>query len=130
MPRHPVVYAEMLGEKMAEHKAPAFLVSTGVTGGPYGEGERFKIAHSRAAVRAAIAGELDNVDYRTDPVFGFEVPMECPNLPSELLWPRDTWRDSAAYDAKANELGQLFAENFAQFESEASLEVGAAGPRV
>lgn len=129
MPRHPAVYAKMLGDKIAEHGARVFLVSTGLTGGSYGEGERLKIANSRAVVRAAIAGELDDVEYRTDPIFGFEVPVECPNLSSELVWPRDTWSDPAAYDAKAKELGMLFAENFAQFQDAVSPEVAAAGPK-
>jgi phosphoenolpyruvate carboxykinase (ATP) len=130
MPRHPAVYADMLGEKMAEHNAQAFLVSTGYTGGPYGVGERFKIANSRAVVRAAIAGELDDVEYCADPVFGFEVPVECPNLPTELLWPRDTWSDPNAYDAKAQELGRLFEENFAAYADGAPVAVAEAGPNV
>lgn len=129
MPRHPAVYAEMLGQRMAEHKAQAFLVSTGFTGGPYGEGERFKIANSRAVVRAAIAGDLDDVEYRTDPVFGFEVPVECPNLPAELLWPRDTWGDPVAYDTKARELGKLFAQNFGQYAGGVPEDVAEAGPQ-
>jgi phosphoenolpyruvate carboxykinase (ATP) len=129
MPRHPAVYAEMLGQRMAEHKAQAFLVSTGFTGGPYGEGERFKIANSRAVVRAAIAGDLEDVEYRTDPVFGFEVPVECPNLPAELLWPRDTWGDPVAYDTKARELGKLFAQNFGQYAGGVPEDVAEAGPQ-
>jgi len=130
MPRHPAVYAQMLGDKMAEHKVQAFLVSTGFTGGPYGEGERFKISSSRAVVRAAIAGDLDDVEYRIDSVFGFEVPTECPNLPVGLLWARDTWADAAAYDAKAQDLGRLFEANFAQYEDGVSAAVAEAGPNV
>jgi phosphoenolpyruvate carboxykinase (ATP) len=128
MPLHPTVYADLLGEKIAEHDVKVWLVNTGWTGGPYGVGERFKIAHSRAVIRAAINGELDGVEYRTDPVFGFEVPTECPGVPTELLNPRSTWSDPAAYDAKAKELAGLFAENFAEFAEQAGAELANAGP--
>jgi phosphoenolpyruvate carboxykinase (ATP) len=130
MPLHPMVYADLLGEKIAEHGVRVWLVNTGWTGGPYGVGERFKIAHSRAVVRAAIAGDLDDVEYRVDPVFGFEVPTSCPNLPAELLDPRTTWADPGAYDAKAKELGIRFVENFEQFADQAGRDIIEAGPSV
>ncbi len=128
MPLHPTVYAELLGKKIAEHDVSVWLVNTGWTGGPYGVGERFKIAHSRAVIRAAISGALDEVAYRTDPNFGFQVPTECPALPPELLDPRSTWADGDTYDAKARELAGLFVTNFEDFAAAAGEEVVAAGP--
>ncbi len=130
MPLHPAVYAELLGKKIAEHNVAVWLVNTGWTGGPYGVGERFKIAVSRAVIRAAINGQLDEVEYATDPIFRFAVPTECPEVPSELLNPRSTWEDPAAYDAKAKELAGLFNENFTEFAAEAGEEIVAAGPVV
>jgi phosphoenolpyruvate carboxykinase (ATP) len=130
MPLHPTVYADLLGGKIAEHDVKVWLINTGWTGGPYGEGERFKIAHSRAVIAAAINGELDNVDYTTDPIFGFEIPVECPGIPTELLTPRSTWSDAAEYDAKATELAGLFKANFEEFAELAGDEIAAAGPLV
>ena len=129
MPLHPTVYADLLGGKMAEHDVDVWLVNTGWTGGPYGVGERFKIAYSRAVIRAAISGQLKDVTFVTDPIFGFEVPTECPGIPSELLNPRSTWDDPAAYDAKAKELAGLFSANFEQFAEAAGPDIAAAGPK-
>jgi phosphoenolpyruvate carboxykinase (ATP) len=128
MPLHPTVYADLLGKKIAEHDVSVWLVNTGWTGGPYGVGERFKIAHSRAVVRAALSGALANVDYVKDPIFGFSIPVECPGIPSELLNPRSTWSDPSAYDAKATELAGLFRRNFDEFAEMAGAELAAAGP--
>ena len=114
--------------KIAEHDVVVWVVYTGWSGGPYGEGERFKSAHSRAVIRAAISGALDGVSFETDPVFGLAVPETCPGIPAELLSPRGTWSDPAAYDAKAKELAGLFTANFAKFADEAGPEVAAAGP--
>jgi phosphoenolpyruvate carboxykinase (ATP) len=130
MPLHPTVYADLLGKKMAEHDVDVWLVNTGWTGGPYGVGERFKIAHSRAVIRAAISGALTEVTFVTDPIFGFQVPTECPGIPSELLNPRSTWDDPGAYDAKANELATLFAANFDDYAEAAGPDIAAAGPEV
>ncbi len=130
MPLHPTVYAELLGAKMAKHGASVWLVNTGWTGGPYGVGERFKIAYSRAVVAAAVSGALDDVEYTTDPVFGFQVPKECPGIPAEVLMPRETWDDPEEYDAKAAELARLFADNFAAFADLAGADVVAAGPAI
>ncbi len=129
MALHPTVYAELLGKKIAEHDVHCWLVNTGWTGGPYGVGERIKIAYSRAVIRAAMSGALDEVRYETDPVFGLEVPTECPDVPSEVLNPRNTWSDQKAYDEQARKLAGLFTENFKEFESEAAPEVIAAGPK-
>jgi phosphoenolpyruvate carboxykinase (ATP) len=130
MPLHPTVYADLLGKKMAEHDVDVWLVNTGWTGGPYGVGERFKIAYSRAVIRAAISGALTEVTFVTDPIFGFQVPTECPGIPSELLNPRSTWDDPDAYDAKANELATLFAANFDDYAEAAGPDIAAAGPEV
>ncbi len=130
MPLHPSVYADLLGRKLAEHDSTVWLVNTGWTGGPYGVGERFKIAHSRAVIRAAISGVLDDAEYRTDPVFGIEVPLACPGVPSELLDPRSTWADADTYDVKAKELAGLFVANFGDYAEGAGPEVVAAGPSI
>src|SRR5437763_16672313 len=117
----------MLGRKLDEHGADGWLVNTGWTGGPYGEGERMPIVATRALLRAALAGELDEVEYRTDGVFGFEVPVEVPGVESKLLDPRSTWRDPKAYDAEAKRLASMFRENFERFDDPA---LAAAGPRL
>ncbi len=130
IPLHPTVYARLLADRIATHGSQVWLVNTGWTGGPYGIGERFHIAHSRAVVTAAMTGQLDSVGYTVDPVFGFEVPEECPGLPTELLRPRDTWTDTMAYDAKAHEVAKLFVDNFARFAEVAGDEVLSGGPTV
>jgi phosphoenolpyruvate carboxykinase (ATP) len=126
---HPTVYAKFLGEKIARHEARVWLVNTGWTGGAYGVGSRMKIAHTRAMIRAALTGALDHVRYQTDPVFNLEVPQEVPGVPAEVLNPRNTWKDGAAYDAQARKLAAMFVENFKSFEAEAAPDVIAAGPR-
>jgi phosphoenolpyruvate carboxykinase (ATP) len=130
LPQPPSTYAEMLGERLSRHGSTVWLVNTGWTGGPFGEGERMPIAATRSLLDAALAGELDGVDYRTDELFGFEVPVEVPGVDAKLLDPRSTWRDPEAYDRKARELAQMFRDNFEQFEEEAGPEVTAAGPRL
>jgi len=104
LPQPPKVYADMLAERIAEHGASAWLINTGWTGGPYGEGSRMPISATRAIVRAALSGELDSVETRTDPVFGFQVPVSVPGVDAALLDPRGTWSDPAAYDEKAEKL--------------------------
>jgi phosphoenolpyruvate carboxykinase (ATP) len=126
LPQPPAVYAEMLGRKLDEHGAAVWLVNTGWTGGPFGEGERMPIAATRALLHAALAGELDTVEYRTDALFGFEVPVEVPGVESKLLDPRSTWGDPEAYDAKASRLAEMFRENFEKFDDPG---LAAAGPR-
>ncbi|MBK9180418.1 MAG: phosphoenolpyruvate carboxykinase [Acidimicrobiales bacterium] len=128
MALHPTVYAELFGERIDRHEVTTWLVNTGWTGGPYGTGERIRIAYSRAVIAAALAGALDDVATTTDPTFGFEAPQHCPGVPDELLWPRNTWADQDAYDAQARHLAELFTANFAQFADQASPEVRAAGP--
>ncbi len=129
LPLHPGVYAKMLGEKIEKHGARVWLVNTGWTGGAYGIGSRMKLPYTRAMVRAALEGALDGVEYRTDPIFGFEVPSEVPGVPSEVLTPRQTWADPTAYDVQAAKLASMFRENFAGFQAKLSASVVAAGPR-
>ncbi|HRI44705.1 MAG TPA: phosphoenolpyruvate carboxykinase (ATP) [Fimbriimonadaceae bacterium] len=115
LPLRPKVYAELLRDKIARHGAKVWLVNTGWTGGPYGVGSRMKLAYTRAMIDAAFSGGLDGVEFVTDPVFGLSVPTTCPNVPSEVLLPRNTWSDKDAYDAKATQLAGMFEENFRKF---------------
>jgi phosphoenolpyruvate carboxykinase (ATP) len=115
LPLPPTRYAEMLRERLEEHKAAVWLVNTGWTGGPYGVGRRMQLAYTRALLRAALAGELAGVGFSPDPVFSVLVPAACPGVPAEVLRPRATWPDPAAYDAAARQLAKLFRDNFARF---------------
>ena len=130
MPRHPAVYAEMLGQRIREHGVRVWLVNTGWTGGPYGVGSRMKLAHTRRMVSAALAGELERVATIVDPVFGFEIPQEVPGVPGEVLEPRNTCRDQAAYDERAAKLARMFIENFERFADGVGEEVLAAAPEI
>lgn len=126
---HPGVYADLLGKKIEEHKAHCWLVNTGWSGGPYGEGQRMKISHTRAMIRAILNGSLAEIETRPDPIFGVGVPVSCPDVPSEVLAPRNTWADPAAYDTKARELAQRFNENFKKYADGVSEQVRAAAPK-
>ena len=128
LPLPATTYSGMLAEKMREHGTRAYLINTGWSGGPYGTGERIDLAHTRAMVRASIAGKLDGVETHPDPVFGLNVPAEVPGVPQVILDPRNTWQDGDAYDEQAKKLADLFRENFEQFESEVSEDVRNAGP--
>jgi phosphoenolpyruvate carboxykinase (ATP) len=128
MPLHPTKYAEMLSEKMQLAGVNVWLVNTGWTGGPYGTGSRMKLKYTRAMIDAALDGELDNVAYKIHPIFGLNVPQECPNVPSEVLNPKDTWADQAAYDKQAHQLARSFKENFDQFAEYANEEIMAGAP--
>jgi phosphoenolpyruvate carboxykinase (ATP) len=131
LPQEPAVYARMLGEKLDAHPhATVWLVNTGWTGGQFGEGHRMPIAATRGLLRAALEEELDSVEYRVDPIFGFEVPVSVPGVDTALLDPRSTWRDPEAYDRKARELARMFRDNFAKFAESAGPEVASAGPVV
>jgi phosphoenolpyruvate carboxykinase (ATP) len=127
LPRHPGEYARMLGERLDRFDVPVWLVNTGWTGGPYGVGERMNIGYTRTMVRAALKGELDGVPTETDPIFGVEVPVSCPGVPDEVLRPRATWADPAAYDRQAQELARMFAANFATYADGVDPAVGEAG---
>jgi len=130
LPQEPVVYARMLGQKLDRHGPGVWLVNTGWTSGPFGEGERMPISATRALLRAALEGELDDVAYREDPIFGLRVPIQVPAVDSKLLDPRSTWRDPDAYDRKARELARMFRDNFEQFAETAGEKITNAGPRV
>lgn len=128
MPLHPGVYSKMLAEKTKRHAADIWLVNTGWTGGPHGVGGRIKLNYTRRMVRAALAGELANAEFRIDPNFGVAVPTSIDGIPSEVLDPRSTWADSMAYDDKAADLASMFIENFQQYADGVTDEVRAAGP--
>ena len=115
LPLHPKVYADLLGEKIDQHGSKVWLVNTGWTGGGYGVGNRMKLSHTRAMIHAAFDGSLDKVKYVEDEVFGLHIPTSCPNVPSEVLNPKNTWEDAAAYDAAAHELKRMFDENARSF---------------
>jgi phosphoenolpyruvate carboxykinase (ATP) len=129
LPQPPAVYSQLLGQKLAEHSPTVWLVNTGWTGGAVPVGHRMPIQATRAFLHAALSGRLDDVRYRTDPVFGFEVPVAVPGVDSSLLDPRSTWHDPAAYDAKASELAAMFHANFSAFEN-VDADVAAGGPRI
>jgi phosphoenolpyruvate carboxykinase (ATP) len=129
MPRHPTVYAEMLGERLTKHNTNCWLVNTGWSGGAYGVGSRMRIDITRALLSAALDGKLAKVKFAPDPVFNVLVPEECPGVPKEVLTPRNTWDDKDAYDAKAKELARMFVENFKTYEDMASEEVRAVAPK-
>jgi len=128
LPLPPAVYAKMLGERIARHDVDCWLVNTGWTGGPYGTGRRMDLKYTRAMVRAALGGQLDKAPTRREPVFGLEVPRHVPGVPDEVLDPRNTWKDGAAYDAQAQRLTGLFRKNFEQFADAVTPAVRKAGP--
>jgi len=128
LPLAPGTYARMLGEKIARHGARVWLVNTGWSGGAYGVGRRMEIGHTRAMIRAALSGALDNVACDQDPIFNLEIPKSCPDVPASVLRPRDTWADGAAYDAQAHKLARMFRDNFKAFEASVAADVRAAGP--
>jgi phosphoenolpyruvate carboxykinase (ATP) len=131
LPQQPAVYARLLGEKLEQHPhATVWLVNTGWTGGPFGEGHRMPIAATRALLRAALEEGLRSAEYRADALFGFEVPMRVPGVEPALLDPRSTWSDPAAYDRKAADLARMFRDNFDSFAGTVGASVVAAGPRV
>jgi phosphoenolpyruvate carboxykinase (ATP) len=128
-PLHPGEYAHLLGKKMQENKVNVWLINTGWTGGAYGTGHRMKLSFTRAMITAALEGKLDAANYTNDPVFGLAIPDQCPGVPSEVLHPRNTWSDPAAYDTKAKYLAGLFVKNFEKYASGVSAEVMAAAPK-
>jgi len=129
LPLRPGVYASFLGRRLAQHGSRVWLVNTGWTGGPAGEGERMPLRYTRAMVTAALEGQLDRVPTSPDPIFGVDVPRSCPGVPEGLLDPRSTWREPTSYDAQARRLASMFAENFAGFAPDVTPEVASAGPR-
>ena len=129
MPLHPTKYAEMLSKKMKDANVTVWLINTGWTGGAYGTGSRMKLKYTRAMITAALNGELDAVPFVNHDVFGIAIPQECPNVPAEILNPRNTWEDKALYDVKAVELAQKFKANFEKFEEFANEEILAGAPK-
>ena len=126
----PLTYAQLLGRKIAEHKTQVWMVNTGWSGGPYGEGQRIKLNLTRRMVKAILNDELKNVPCRTDAVFGLEVPLQVPDVPTAILDPSETWKDPFAYASKARELAEMFERNFREVAANAPDEVKAAGPRI
>ena len=125
---HPGVYADLLGKRMQENEAKCWLVNTGWSGGPYGIGKRMSIGHTRAMIRAILNGSLSNVETTPDPIFGVGVPVSCPDVPTEVLTPRNTWPDKNAYDEKARDLARRFNENFKKYSDGVSEAVRAVAP--
>ena len=127
---HPTKYAELLAERIKRTNADVWMVNTGWSGGPYGVGKRMSIAHTRAMIDAIHSGALANAEFVEDPIFGVAVPKQCPNVPSEVLQPVNTWADKAAYEVTAKKLAQSFHDNFKQYADAASPEILSAAPRV
>ncbi len=125
MARQPSVYAELLGSKIDQHGSNVWLINTGWNG----KGERMKIAYTRAMVSAALNGDLDNVEYATDPIFGLAIPKTCPNVPAEVLQPQNSWTDKAAYEAQARKLASMFVNNFKEYSAGVSDAIIAVAPK-
>ena len=123
-------HAEMLSEKMKASGVNVWLINTGWTGGPYGTGSRMKLKYTRAMISAALEGKLDDVSFEQHPIFGLEMPTECPHVPVEVLNPRKTWKDKEAYDKKAGLLASYFKDNFEKFDDFANDEILKGGPIV
>jgi phosphoenolpyruvate carboxykinase (ATP) len=119
----------VLAEKIDEFSPRVWMINTGWTGGPYGVGHRIRIPHTRAMLNAALDGLLDDVEYREDPVFALQVPVAIQGVPDEILIPRNTWKDEAAFDVQAKRLAAMFQENFAKYAAGMSQAVGESGPR-
>lgn len=130
MPRHPSMYAKFLGERLKKHGAQCWLVNSGWSGGPHGEGRRMKIQITRALLDAVFAGQMDDVEYTSDPIFNVLVPKACPGVPTDALTPRNTWKNKDAYDKKAVELARRFQENFKTFMDGVDDVIVQAGPRL
>jgi len=130
MPLHPGKYAAMLGKKIKDHNVKVWLINTGWSGGPYGTGTRIKLKYTRSIIDAVLDGRLDDVEYEEHSVFGIFMPKTCPNVPADILNPKNTWRDKSAYDEKAKLLAGRFIENFKRYGNEVSEEIMAAAPRI
>ncbi len=129
LPLHPTKYAELLGEKLVESCANVWLINTGWTGGEYGVGSRMKLNYTRAMITAALQGDLDEESYCHDPIFGLVMPEYCPNVPTEILNPRNTWADKEEYDKAAKSLAKRFSHNFEKYASFANEQILAGGPK-
>jgi phosphoenolpyruvate carboxykinase (ATP) len=127
---HPTRYAEMLARRLRGHSAQAWLINTGWSGGAYGTGSRIALAHTRAIIDAIHDGALHDCRTQEDPIFGLSVPERVPDVPDEILMPKNTWADPVAYQRTAEKLARLFEQNFRQYADAASAETRAAGPRL
>ena len=130
LPLHPAKYAELLGEKLKNSETKVWLVNTGWSGGSYGVGSRMKLRYTRAMITAALEGALDNCKFETLPIFELAYPTTCPDVPTELLNPKQTWQDPESYDATAAKLAAKFVANFETFKEETDPSILAAAPRV
>ncbi len=130
MVHHPYVYADLLRRKILRYGVHCWLVNTGWVGGPYGVGKRISIRYTRAMLNAALAGKLNNVEYTTDPIFGFQVPKTCPDVPAEVLDPASSWHDKKVYLQRYRALASRFVDNFKKFEEGTPPEIIAAGPKL
>jgi phosphoenolpyruvate carboxykinase (ATP) len=130
LPLHPGKYAEMLGNKMKENKVNVWMINTGWSGGAFGVGKRMKLDFTRSMITAALEGKLDNVEFEAHPVFGMMIPTTCPNVPTEILNPRNTWTDKTAYDGMAINLANQFIKNFEKYASGVTAEILSAAPKV
>ncbi len=130
LPLHPVKYAEMLGEMMAEYDVKVWLINTGLVGGPYGVGKRMRLTHTRALISAALAGKFDHIRYDNLRTFNLKIPTHCPDVPDKVLNPRNMWEDKKEWDAQAQKLAKEFVANFKQFESQCSDSIIGAAPEV
>ena len=130
LPLHPAKYAELLGKKLKDGNVKVWLVNTGWSGGAYGVGSRMKLSYTRSMITAALNGALDKVEFDTLPIFRLQMPKSCPDVPSEILNPRDAWSDKSAYDAKASDLAASFVKNFTQYAEGSSQEILSAAPSV
>lgn len=130
MMHHPYKYAELLKRKIERYGATCWLVNTGWVGGPYGVGKRISIRYTRALLNAALDGELNKVNFKKDPIFGFEVPITCPNVPDDVLDPSSSWHDKKEYDRRYKDLAMRFKQNFGKFTDGTPREVVEAGPKV
>lgn len=129
MPMDPSIYAKMLGERIEKYDTKVYLINTGWAGGPYGVGSRMKLKYTRAMVTAALNGDIDKAEYKHDEVFNLDVPQTCPNVPDEIMNPRDTWEDKSAYDESAKKLAKMFQDNFAKKYPNMPENIAEAGPR-
>lgn len=128
LPLHPAVYASLFGENIEKHGTRVWLINTGWAGGPYGVGSRVKLAYTRSMIKAVLEGKLDYAEFHRHPVFGMNVPQECPGVPSQILDPRTAWKDTAAYDLQAKKLAAAFRANFEKYKAFASADILSGGP--
>jgi phosphoenolpyruvate carboxykinase (ATP) len=130
LPLHPAQYAQMLGERMRKYDVNVWLVNTGWTGGAYGTGSRMKLSYTRAMITAALNGSLDKAAFHPHPVFGFAMPDHCQGVPSDILDPRNTWEDKAAYDRQVKDLAGQFIRNFEKYAGASAPEILDAAPKI